>query len=70
MMTAEQFAALAELLRLRQSASREAARLVLVEGMSVGEAAQRAGISSQGVSNALASCQRGIELARLVAGAQ
>lgn len=68
MMTADQFDALAELLRLRQSASREAARLVLVDGLSVGDAAARTGISSPAVSNALASCQRGIELARRVVG--
>lgn len=68
MMTAEQFAALADLLRLRQSASREAARLVMVDGLSTGAAAELAGVSSQAVSNALASCQRGIELARRVVG--
>ena len=68
MMTADQFDALAELLRLRQSASREAARLVLVDGLRTGEAADHTGITSQGVSNAVASCQRGIELAGRIVG--
>jgi hypothetical protein len=49
-MTDDQFAALAELLRLRQSASGEAARLVLVEGLSVGDAAACVGISSPAAS--------------------
>ncbi|WP_455233545.1 hypothetical protein [Geopseudomonas aromaticivorans] len=67
-MTADQFAALADLLRLRKSPSNEAARLVLVEGLSTSEAAKRVGIKSNGVSNVLASCRRGMSLARRVAG--
>lgn len=65
-MTTEQFAALAELLRLRGGASQEAARLVLVDGLAPTEAARQAGTTPQAVSNALASCRRGIELARVV----
>ncbi|WP_443191416.1 hypothetical protein [Pseudomonas indica] len=67
-MTREQFAALAELLRLRSSASQEAARLVLVDGLSPSEAARQAGTTPQAVSNVLASCRKGIELARIAAG--
>ena len=63
-MTENQFTALAELLRMRGGASQEAARLVLVEGLSTTEAARRVGTSPQGVSNVLASCRRGLELAR------
>lgn len=63
-MTEEQFMALAELLRMRGGASQEAARLVLVEGLSTTEAARKVGTSPQGVSNVLASCRRGLELAR------
>lgn len=66
--SADQFAALAELLRLRQSPSCEAARLVLVDGLSTGAAAERMNITPQAVSNALASCQRGITLSRRVVG--
>ena len=63
-MTEDQFTALAELLRMRGGASQEAARLVLVEGLSTTEAARRVGTSPQGVSNVLASCRRGLDLAR------
>lgn len=68
MMTGEQFAALAELLRLRGGASQEAARLVLVEGLAPAEAARRAGTTPQAASNALASCRRGLDLAQRVCG--
>lgn len=67
-MNGEQFAALAELLRLRGGQSQEAARLVLVEGLTPAEAARRAGTTPQAVSNALASCRRGLALAKIVCG--
>lgn len=67
-MTNLQFQALAELLRLRAGPVREAARLVLVEGVPVGSAAVQAGVSQPSVSNALARCRRGMELARRVVG--
>jgi len=67
-MTAEQFEALAELLRMRGGASQEAARLVLVDGVAPAEAARRVRIQPQAVNNALNSCQRGIALARTAAG--
>lgn len=66
--TPEQFAALAELLRLRGGSSQEAARLVLVEGMQPSAAARLAGTTPQAVSNTLSSCRRGLELARIAAG--
>lgn len=68
MMTAEQFEALAELLRLRGGPSQQAARLVLVDGLRPTDAARQTGISPQTVSNALASCRRGAELAQVVTG--
>ena len=68
-MTPEQFAALAALLRLRGGASQEAARLVLVEGMPPSKAARQAGTTPQAVSNALASCRRGMALAAQVSPA-
>jgi len=67
-LTDDQFQALAELLRLRGGASQEAARLVFVEGLSTTEAGKRVGCSPQAVSNVLASCRRGIELAQRVCG--
>lgn len=68
-MTSEQFEALAELLRLRGGPATEAARLVLVDGLTVTGAADRTGLSQPGVSNSLARCRRGLELAhRVVAG--
>lgn len=63
-MKEDQFMALAELLRMRGGASQEAARLVLVKGLSTTKAAQQVGIGTQAVSNVLASCKRGLELAR------
>lgn len=66
MMTAEQFAALAELIKLRGGASQEAARLVLVDGVIPAEAARRTGLKPSAVSGVVGSCRRGIELARQV----
>lgn len=68
-MTPEQFDALAQLLRLQPtSPSREAARLVLVEGVTGVEAARRLGLTQPAVSRAVSSCRRGMELARVAAG--
>lgn len=69
-MTGEQFEALAQLLRLRAGPASAAARLVLVDGLRPAQAAACAGCSPQSVSNTLAVCRRGIELARRAAGAQ
>lgn len=69
-MTPDQFSALAELLALRDGPAREAARLVLVDGMAPSAAAEQLGMSRSSVSNALGRCRRGIELSRRVAGAQ
>ena len=67
-MTPDQFAALSELLRLRDGPATVGVRLVLVEGLSITQAAVQAGCSRQSVGNALKRCQRGIELARRVVG--
>ena len=67
-MTGEQFDALAQLIRLRAGPARAAARLVLVDGLRPAKAAARTGCSPQSVSNTLATCRRGIELARLADG--
>lgn len=63
-MTADQFAALAHLARLQQSPSREAARLVLVDGLTVKDAAAHVGISVPGANQAVLRCRRALELAR------
>lgn len=67
-LTADQFDALATLLRLRDGPVRAAARLVLVEGDSQAEAARRAGTLSQHVNRAVKACRRGLDLARVAAG--
>lgn len=68
-MTEQQFAALAELIRLRGGHSQQAARLILVDGLAPGEAAKRAGISPAAASNVLASCRRGLALCAVACGA-
>lgn len=68
--TETQFEALAELLRMQNGVRREAARLVLVEGLKPADAARRAGTTPQTVNSALVSCRRGIELAQRVTGQQ
>lgn len=66
-MTPAQFDALAKLLRLRDP-SREAARLVLVDGLAGVAAAAATGVSAQGVSNAVQRVRAGLALAKRAAG--
>lgn len=63
-MTPNQFAALAELLRLRAGPSEAVVKLVLVDGESVPDAARIAGVSYQAAYKAVGRVQRGLELAR------
>ena len=65
-MRQETFDMLCELIHMRDSASREVARLHLVEGVSVPEAAQRAGIGKIGGYKAVQRVREGLELARRV----
>lgn len=67
-MTPDQFAALSKLLRLRDGPAREAARLVLVEGIKQADAARQAGVSPSALGNTLRACRRGLELARVACG--
>lgn len=67
-MTPQQFDALARLIRMR-GASREAARLVLVEGASMLSAATATGITVAGASNAVQRARRARDLA-VIAAAQ
>lgn len=59
------FNALCKILRMRESPSREAARLVLVEGLSGVEAAFIKGITPAGVSYAVTLMRAGLALAKI-----
>lgn len=65
-MTPEQFDALAQLMRLRESPSCEALRLVLVESLSQSEAAGSVGIPRTNVTRQVTSARRTLELARVL----
>ena len=67
-MTAASFEALAQLLRLRQGPQREAARMVLVDGMRQADAARVAGCSASALSNTLRACRAGLEMAKAAVG--
>ena len=67
-MTYEQFAALADLLRLRTGPAQECARFVLVEGLRQVDAAAQTGLSAQGASNAVRRVRAALELAQVAAG--
>lgn len=68
-MTPAQFTALAELLRLRAGPAQQVARMVLVEGLTVPDAARAAGLEYTAAHQAVKRAQRGLELARQAAGA-
>lgn len=65
-MTPEQFEALALLMKLRQSASRNALRLVLVDGMTHAAAASQAGAIRTDVTRQVGKAKKIIALAKLV----
>lgn len=65
-MTHDQFAALAELLRLRAGPAQEVARLVLVGGVSVPEAARAVGLRYPLAYTAVVRARRGLALAQRV----
>ncbi|THF55932.1 hypothetical protein E6O51_20310 [Pseudothauera rhizosphaerae] len=69
-MTPDAFAALCALHRTRSPAAQEAARLVMVEGLSQTKAAARVGVSSGSVSNAVATLRARLALARRAAGVE
>lgn len=68
-MTLESFAALAKLLRLRTGPQREAARLVLVDGMRPVDAARQVGVTAKALGNTLAACRAGLDLTRVATSA-
>jgi len=63
-MTPDQFAALADLLRLRSGPARECARLVLVDGSSTIDAAASLGMQYRAAAAAVQRARQGLELAR------
>lgn len=68
-MTADQFDALAELMRLRASAAREAARLHLVDGLPIGDAAAQTELSYSNAWNSVQRVTAALALARKAVGA-
>lgn len=66
-MTAEQFAALTQLMRLKPGPVNYAVRLHLVEGLSVPEAARMAGADYRGTTYAIKRAKAGLDLARKAA---
>ena len=67
-MTTDEFAALAQLLRLRGGPAQEVARLVLVEGLTVPLAAERAGLELRAAYLAAQRAREGLLLARKSCG--
>lgn len=65
-MRPDQFEALAQLMRLRQSPSHDALHMVMVRGYTHTVAAQQCGIPRQNVSRQVASAKRTIEAARIL----
>lgn len=65
-MTPEQFDALAQMMRLRASPSREALRMVLCDGITQSAAAEQAGIPRPNVTRQVSSARRMIALARVL----
>lgn len=67
-MTDDQFHALAELLRLRAGAAQQVAHLVLVQGLSVPDAAREVGMSYRAAHAAVQRARAGLDLAERAAG--
>lgn len=63
-MTPDQFAALCELLRLKPGETNDAVRYHLVDGLSVPEAARKAGAEYRGSTYAVKRALTGLDLAR------
>ncbi len=63
-MTSNQFDALAKLLRLRSGPAQIVARMVLVDGLSVPDAARSVGLEYTAAHQAVKRVQRGLELAK------
>lgn len=68
-MTASQFTALAQLLRVREGDSKTAALLVLVDGVSQADAARLTGLTPSGVGKVVTRLRRGLALAQVATAA-
>lgn len=68
--TTAQFDALAKLLRLRGGPSQEAARLVLVDGLSVLEAARATSLDLRLAHRAIKNARAGVKLVWTASGVQ
>lgn len=66
-LTNKQFLALAKLLQIREGPSGQAARLVLIDGLSQAEAGRQTGLSTSGVGKVVQRMRRGLELAKAAA---
>lgn len=66
--TERQFAALAELLRLRNGPTRVVIRAVMVEGQAVADAARAAPMDYRAASYAVKRARKGLDLAREAVG--
>lgn len=69
-MTADQFAALAKLMRMQSGPTQDAVRQHLVDGLSVPEAARSAGADYRGTSYAVKRALAALALAQTAAGAR
>lgn len=67
-MTEAQFAALAQLLRLRPGPAQDAAKLVMVQGLPTTDAARTVGMDYRAATYAVKRVRAGLELAKVVAG--
>lgn len=63
-MTPKQFAALATLMRARPSTLRDAASLVLVDGLRIADAARQAGVKAPLLSQTVIRHRRALTLAK------
>lgn len=66
--SAAQFDALADLLRLRTGPALVAVRLVMVDGLTVPDAARQTGMEYRAAHQAVKRAKRGLDLARTAAG--
>lgn len=66
--TPEQFDALSDLLRLRTGPARVAVRLVMVDGLTVPDAARKAGMDYRAAHQAVKRAKRGLAIAKTAAG--
>lgn len=63
-MTPDQFAALADLLRLRPGPAQQCARLVLVDGLRITDAAAQVGMQYRAAAAAVQRARSGLDLAK------